>query len=478
MWWALVLCALTLWPTAAPVGPGPGRSPEPGSVAAAARAVSGPGPTASGAGAWPGLRRAGASGPGRAGDGPAPAAAARGPGPGSVWRFVPGSVPGIRGAVPAHRGPEPVTGSRVGRADRGPVSAADPRPVPGGGGRAGPGDHRAGRGGGPAGGGETRPGERSWPVDGGPGAARPAVLRGWRPPPAPWAAGHRGVDLAARAGQRVRAAAAGRVTFSGPVAGREVLTIELSGTGTPPLRTTYEPVRALVDKGDRVSAGQVVGVMRPGPFHCPAGCLHWGLRRGDRYLDPLSLLPPWMLRGGPSRLLPVFGVADSPAPAAAISPAGWTGLAPAAALAAASAWAHARLRSGAVRRGGSGASDPAGRLRKARAGAPLKEDRYARTSRGHGSPRPARHTEPQAEPTAGSRPSRRTEPERARHGGTNRRRADGREQPPWHARPGAAGTARRARTRQTWHAQAAARPTGVVRAAGGEPAGLAEISGG
>lgn len=127
------------------------------------------------------------------------------------------------------------------------------------------------------------------------GALRPTVLRGWEPPPEPWAAGHRGVDLAARAGQPVRAAAPGRVTF----AGRGVLAIAVSDSGAPPLRTTYEPVRALVTKGDTVAAGQVVGVMDDGPFHCQPGCLHWGLRRGDRYLDPLSLMPPAMLRGRP-----------------------------------------------------------------------------------------------------------------------------------------------------------------------------------
>ncbi|MDX3229377.1 M23 family metallopeptidase [Streptomyces sp. ME19-01-6] len=220
--------------------------------------------------------------------------------------------------------------------------------------------------------------ERTWPVRPEAGAGRPTVLRGWEPPATPWAAGHRGVDLAARTGRPVRAAAAGRVSFAGPVAGRGVLTIELSGTGRPPLRTTYEPVRPLVAKGDRVRAGQVVGVLGAGPFHCPSGCLHWGLRRGDRYQDPLSLLAPSMLGHGPSRLLPVFGVPEGPgaperagvltgagAPPAAgapgvphgadgrvpyalgprtAGPSGPVGLAPPAVLAAAAAWAGVRLR--------------------------------------------------------------------------------------------------------------------------------------
>ncbi|MGW7351171.1 M23 family metallopeptidase [Streptomyces sp. NPDC054784] len=164
---------------------------------------------------------------------------------------------------------------------------------------------------------------RGWPVEGASGGARPVVVRGWEPPPAPWAAGHRGVDLAARAGQAVRAAGAGTVSFAGPVAGRGVVATELSGTGDPPLRTTYEPVRASVAKGERVRAGDVVGTVqrarsgrsgrqgRPVAFHCRSACLHWGLLRGDRYLDPLSLLPPHMLRGGPARLLPY---ADVPEP--------------------------------------------------------------------------------------------------------------------------------------------------------------------
>ncbi|WP_330316637.1 M23 family metallopeptidase [Streptomyces platensis] len=151
--------------------------------------------------------------------------------------------------------------------------------------------------------------DRSWPV-GGPAGAQPTVVRGWEPPPSPWAAGHRGVDLAASAGAVVRAAAPGRVAYAGTVAGRGVLTLKVSRSGRPPLRTTYEPVRSTVRKGQRVKAGQPVAVLQPdGSYHCREPCLHWGLRRGKTYLDPLSLLPRTMLRGGPSRLLPIFGIA-------------------------------------------------------------------------------------------------------------------------------------------------------------------------
>ncbi|MGW0856972.1 M23 family metallopeptidase [Streptomyces sp. NPDC002690] len=144
---------------------------------------------------------------------------------------------------------------------------------------------------------------RNWPLSG-----RPVVVRGWEPPAGPYAPGHRGVDLAAPTGTRIRAVGAGRVVFAGRVAGRGVLTVELAESGDPPLRTTYEPVRSLVRVGDEVGAGAPVAVTEPGPSHCPTGCLHWGVRRGDAYVDPLSLLPPALLTRGPSRLLPVSGV--------------------------------------------------------------------------------------------------------------------------------------------------------------------------
>ncbi|MER7494043.1 peptidase M23 [Streptomyces pharetrae CZA14] len=147
------------------------------------------------------------------------------------------------------------------------------------------------------------PAGRTWPLPG-----RPAILRAWDPPPTPYARGHRGVDLAAQPSAPVLAVAAGRVTFAGRVAGRGVISVDLRGTGEPPLRTTYEPVRASVRKGDEVAAGEVLGTVEPTGSHCPVTCVHWGLRRGGTYLDPLSLLPPWLLNGGPSVLLPVLGV--------------------------------------------------------------------------------------------------------------------------------------------------------------------------
>ncbi|MEU2771788.1 M23 family metallopeptidase [Streptomyces sp. NPDC007162] len=143
---------------------------------------------------------------------------------------------------------------------------------------------------------------RLWPV-----GVRPPVLRGWEPPASVYGPGHRGVDLGTAAGEPVRAVATGRVSYAGRVAGRGVVSVELAGTE---LRTTYEPVAATVRKGEEVAAGQVVGVVEEAGAHCWAAavCVHWGLLRGEVYLDPLLLLPPWLSNRGPSRLLPVLGL--------------------------------------------------------------------------------------------------------------------------------------------------------------------------
>ncbi len=127
------------------------------------------------------------------------------------------------------------------------------------------------------------------------------VARGFDPPDEPWLGGHRGVDLRAEPGDAVRAAAAGRVVYAGALAGRGVVVVEHGD-----LRTTYLPVGAAVAVGAMVEPGQVIGTLTPGHY-CPGGsCLHWGLKRGDTYLDPLSLLP-----GTDLKLLPAASVAEA-----------------------------------------------------------------------------------------------------------------------------------------------------------------------
>ncbi|WP_243708866.1 M23 family metallopeptidase, partial [Actinomadura sp. GC306] len=93
------------------------------------------------------------------------------------------------------------------------------------------------------------------------------------------------MDLAGRPEQPVLAAGAGRVSYAGRLAGRGVVAIDHGM-----LRTTYLPVRPSVQVGGRVTPGARIGVLEAGRSHCPAPCLHWGLRRGVLYLNPLDLV--------------------------------------------------------------------------------------------------------------------------------------------------------------------------------------------
>ena len=126
---------------------------------------------------------------------------------------------------------------------------------------------------------DSTPTTGQWPLT---GAVR--VVAGYDPPAQRWDAGHRGVDLAANRGAPVLAAADGRVSFAGRLAGRGVVVVDHGS-----VRTTYEPVEPLAAVGDRVKAGAVIGRIGTGG-HCSSTCLHWGLKRGDAYLNPLLLV--------------------------------------------------------------------------------------------------------------------------------------------------------------------------------------------
>lgn len=117
------------------------------------------------------------------------------------------------------------------------------------------------------------------------------VIRGFDPPTSPWGPGHRGVDLRGYPHQPVRAIGAGTVTFVGTVADKPVVVVQHGD-----LRSTYEPVIGTVDVGVGVYPGATIGTLVEG--HCGPGtwCLHLGLKRGDRYLDPRIVLQRAVLR--------------------------------------------------------------------------------------------------------------------------------------------------------------------------------------
>ncbi|MEE2042393.1 M23 family metallopeptidase [Nocardiopsis tropica] len=140
-----------------------------------------------------------------------------------------------------------------------------------------------------------------WPL-----SPAPGVLRPFDPPEQRWLPGHLGADLAAEPGQEVYAAGSGRVRFAGTVAGTPLVSVAHGD-----LRTTYLPVESDLASGDAVSAGELLGVLAAAPPHCrDRPGLHWGLLRGDDYLDPLGLLGL-----GEVRLLPLGPARAGPPPA-------------------------------------------------------------------------------------------------------------------------------------------------------------------
>ncbi|MDQ3574948.1 MAG: M23 family metallopeptidase [Actinomycetota bacterium] len=104
------------------------------------------------------------------------------------------------------------------------------------------------------------------------------VVDVFRQPPSPFGPGNRGIDYATLPGTVVRASADGEVVFAAAVGGRLHVVVR-HGDG---LRTSYSFLAAVsVSRGDRVTVGQEVG--RAG------STVHFGARRGDAYIDPLTL---------------------------------------------------------------------------------------------------------------------------------------------------------------------------------------------
>jgi murein DD-endopeptidase MepM/ murein hydrolase activator NlpD len=130
--------------------------------------------------------------------------------------------------------------------------------------------------------GTVGPANWTWPVDG-------PVIDPFDPPDSPFGAGHRGIDIATRAGTVIVAPEAALVTFSGKVGGQLFVTLDHGGG----LESTYSWLsEALVRRNDVVARGQAIatsGVGHPGktPAH-----LHLGVKLNDAYQDPLAYLGP------------------------------------------------------------------------------------------------------------------------------------------------------------------------------------------
>lgn len=148
----------------------------------------------------------------------------------------------------------------------------------------------------------ARPAHTAEGADGGGGWLRPvdgAVVHPFEEPATVYAAGHRGADLAAAPGTPVRAANDGVVSFAGSVAGTLHVTVAHAGG----LRTSSSFLATVsVRTGQPVARGDVLGTTggtgpdhdgldHDGPDH-DGTVLHFGLRVGDRYVDPMQLFGP------------------------------------------------------------------------------------------------------------------------------------------------------------------------------------------
>jgi hypothetical protein len=132
-----------------------------------------------------------------------------------------------------------------------------------------------------------------------------AVVRGFDARAGPYGPGHRGIDISAPVGATVRAPAAGRIGFAGPVAGTTWVSLLVA----PGVRVTLGPLLDPVTAG-RVASRAPLG--RLGPGHGagsteragspegtgsvevagpgPGVTLHLSVRVDGVYVDPLAYL--------------------------------------------------------------------------------------------------------------------------------------------------------------------------------------------
>jgi septal ring factor EnvC (AmiA/AmiB activator) len=113
-----------------------------------------------------------------------------------------------------------------------------------------------------------------------------AIVRGFDARAGPYGPGHRGIDIAASVGELVRAPAAGRVVFAGPVAG----TSRVSLLAAPGVVVTLGPLLDATVTTERARLRAPVG--RVGPGHP---------------LPPVGRAAPPVGQGGPGRAGPPRG---------------------------------------------------------------------------------------------------------------------------------------------------------------------------
>jgi lipoprotein NlpD len=188
---------------------------------------------------------------------------------GPPYRIYPGQrislVPsGASRATPSGTGPRPTSGKRIASAS--PIVPAKQRP---------PGKARSVNG---VDLGQTTDLSWAWPAEG-------RIVRTFSASEP----GKKGLDIAGGAGQSVRAAAGGRVVYSGSglLGYGNLIIIKHNDTY---LSAYAHNRRLLVSEGERVRAGQPIAEM--GNTGTNRVMLHFEIRRFGKPVDPLKYLPP------------------------------------------------------------------------------------------------------------------------------------------------------------------------------------------
>ncbi len=128
---------------------------------------------------------------------------------------------------------------------------------------------------------------------------RAPVVDPFREPECRWCPGNRGIEYDTSPGRPVTAVATGRVTFAGSIAGTVYVVVRHGDD----LRITYGNLSSTsYDVGDLVVRGVILG--RSG------GNLHFGVRQGERYVDPAPYLGRPVYR---PRLIPDDRTRSTPA---------------------------------------------------------------------------------------------------------------------------------------------------------------------
>jgi hypothetical protein len=113
-------------------------------------------------------------------------------------------------------------------------------------------------------------------------------------PVSPYAPGHRGLDFVLEGDQNLLAPTSGRITFSGPVVNRNIVTVTTSSG----YLVSFEQICSSLQPGDLVQRGQKLGqfcsISEAYEPHCER-CVHFSVRGERGYLNPElflgSLLP-------------------------------------------------------------------------------------------------------------------------------------------------------------------------------------------